>query len=90
MGRKNWTDKQKLQIVLEGLKGNRGIGELCNDYEISQSQYYQWRDRLLNASESIFSGNADKQRNRHEKKVNKLNQVIGELTVALKKTEELL
>jgi transposase-like protein len=32
--------------VLEGLKG-RPIGELCAEHEISQAQYYQWRDQFL-------------------------------------------
>ena len=38
--------EQKPLIVREGLKG-RPIGEFCAEHEISQAQYYQWRDQFL-------------------------------------------
>ena len=44
--RRRWKPEQKALIVLEGLKG-RPIGELCAEHEISQAQYYQWRDQFL-------------------------------------------
>jgi hypothetical protein len=46
MKRRQWKPEQKALIVLEGLKG-RPIGELCAEHEISQAQYYQWRDQFL-------------------------------------------
>jgi transposase-like protein len=42
MKRRKWKPEQKALIVLEGLRG-RPIGE----HEISQTQYYQWRDQFL-------------------------------------------
>ena len=47
MKRRNWTPQQKLEIVLEGLKENCTLAELCNRYQITRTQYYQWKDRLL-------------------------------------------
>ena len=47
MKRRQWTPKEKLAIVLQGLKGEISVAELCNQHQISQSQYYKWRDRLL-------------------------------------------
>jgi len=53
MKRRKWKPGQKALIVLEGLKG-RPIGELCAEHEISQAQYYQWRDQLLaNAAKAL-------------------------------------
>jgi transposase-like protein len=46
MKRRKWKPEQKALIVLEGLKG-RPISELCAEHEISQAQYYQWRDLFL-------------------------------------------
>jgi transposase-like protein len=43
MKRRKWKPEQKALIVLERLKG-RPIGELCAEHEISQAQYYQWRE----------------------------------------------
>jgi transposase-like protein len=56
MKRRRWKPEQKALVVLEGLKG-RPIGELCAEHEISQGQYYQWRDQFLaNARESVRVG----------------------------------
>ena len=48
------TSKQKFQIVLEGMKGTVPLAELCGKYEIHQTQYYKWRDQLLNKGEKAF------------------------------------
>ncbi len=45
--KKQWTGREKLAIVLEGLKGEYRIRELCNEHGISQGMYYKWRDQLL-------------------------------------------
>jgi|Deesub1362A_J573_1020465.scaffolds.fasta_scaffold10759_1 transposase-like protein len=41
--RKRWTVKAKMDIVLEGLKGQETIAELCRRTGISQSMYYEWK-----------------------------------------------
>lgn len=90
MKTRKWTSGQKLQIVLEGLKGQLRIGELCNKHEISQGQYYKWRDQILSSAETIFTGKIDKEKERLKRENTKLKTVIGDLTVELKKTEEQL
>lgn len=90
MKKRNWTNQQKMQIVLEGIKGNLSVAELCNKYELSQSQYYKWRNLLLEGADRVFVPDPDKEKERMRKKIDRLNQHIGELTVELKKTEELL
>lgn len=90
MQRRKWTNQQKLQIVLEGNRGDISISELCTKYEISQGQYYKWRDLLLGSADQIFVPDPDKEKARMARKITRLNQVIGELTVEIKKTEELL
>ena len=90
MKKRKWTNQQKMQIVLEGIKGEISVAEICNKYEIGQSQYYKWRDALLQGADKIFVPDPEKEKERMRKKIDKLNQTIGELTVELKKTEELL
>ncbi len=90
MKKRNWTNQQKMQIVIEGIKGNISVAELCNKYELSQSQYYKWRDLVFEGADRVFVPDPYKEKERMRKKINKLNQHIGELTVELKKTEERL
>ena len=88
MKRRKWDSQTKAKIVLEGLSG-RSISELCSEYEISQNQYYLWRDKFLKDSHKAFENHE----NGHEvvrlqKKAAKLERIIGCLTVELKKTED--
>ena len=87
MKRRQWTLQQKLQIVLEGLKNQSKVSELCGRYEISQVQYYKWRDQLLKNGTKAFENDPEKEKERLEKKVRKLTGLVGHLTLELKKTE---
>ena len=88
MKNRQWSSQKKLQIVLEGLQGKLSISELCNQYEIHQSLYYKWRDKVLASSPMIFENEPDKKVERLESKVKQLTQLVGELTIELKKTEK--
>ena len=87
MSRKKWTAQEKFEIVMSGLKG-RKIAEICNEYGISQGQYYKWRDVLLNDGTKLFErGGVDKEKERLEKQNRKLKETIGDLTLELKKND---
>ena len=58
MKRKKWKSKEKLEIVLEGLKNQCSVAELCNRYGIKQSMYYKWRDQLGLSQNAILSKSA--------------------------------
>jgi transposase-like protein len=88
MQRRKWSSKDKMMIVLEGLKGKVPLGELCAKFQISQSQFYKWRDQLLANGPKVFDyGGVDKATERLERENQKLKRIIGELTVELKKSE---
>lgn len=88
MHKRQWTSKQKTQIVLEGLSGQIDITKLCQKYQISQTQYYKWRDQFLQNSHQTFEIKKQTQKEQHlEAKVVKLTKIIGDLTIELKKSE---
>lgn len=87
MKRRRWDTKTKTKIVLEGLSG-RPVSEICNEYEIHQNQYYSWRDKFLSGAHRAFESQKDGgEVNRLRKMNQELKQIIGSLTVELKKTE---
>jgi transposase-like protein len=88
MKKRAWSSKQKSQIVLEGLSGKIDITKLCQKYQISQTQYYKWRDLFLqNCHESFeVKKNTDKEQ-RLEAQIDKLRHIIGDLTIELKKSD---
>ena len=44
---RQFTVEQKSEIVLAGLRGDRSVRDVCRAYEISETLYYSWRDKLL-------------------------------------------
>ena len=88
MKRRRWDSSMKAKIVLEGLSG-KAVSELCNEYQISQNQYYQWRDKfLLEAHRAFEVKEKAGEVARLKSKTQKLEQIIGALTVELKKSED--
>ena len=88
MKRRRWDSKTKTKIVLEGLSG-RPVPEICNEYGIHQNQFYIWRDKFLSEAHKAFDSKKDvSQLDRLRKKNQELTQIIGSLTVELKKTED--
>jgi transposase-like protein len=90
MHRRKWSPKTKAMIVLEGLKG-KPVAELCNEHQISQAQYYQWRDQFLAHAAQAFEVHERSQREARLVRENvRLKALVGELTLELKKSDELL
>ena len=88
MKKRQWTSKMKAKIVLEGLSG-KPVSELCTQHQISQTQYYQWRDKFLAEAYRAFETKEHGGEVTQLKvKTAKLQQIIGALTVELKKTED--
>jgi transposase-like protein len=88
MKNRKWDAKTKALIVMEGIKG-KPVSEICNEHELSQSQYYRWRDEFIANIHQVF-GSTDKHDEKLIRENKRLKQIIGDLTVELKKTEELL
>ena len=88
MKRRQWDSKAKTKIVLEGLSG-RSVSEICSEYEIGQTQYYRWRDKFLSEAHRAFDSEKDgTEVQRLKKKAVRYQQIIGALTVELKKSED--
>jgi transposase-like protein len=89
MKQRKWDPKAKAKIILEGVKG-KPVAEICNEYQICQSQYYQWRDQFLSNLDKVFDAPQKASREtRLEFEIQKLRALVGELTLELKKTDEL-
>ena len=92
MKTRQFTPEEKLNIVLESLRGERTISEICREHGITQSLYYQWRDKFLNGAKSGLT-HARKKNNSQQVEIQQLKQIIAELTVEnqiLKKTQKLM
>lgn len=76
-------------LVLEGLKG-KPVAELCNEHQISQAQYDQWRDQFLAHAAKAFEVHEQSQREARLMQENaRLKTLVGELTLERKKSDEM-
>ncbi len=55
MPRRKWDPQIKAAtVVLQGMKG-RSIADICTEHQISQAQYYQWREQFMKKMPELFS-----------------------------------
>lgn len=88
MKQRKWDSKTKAKIVLEGLRG-KPVAQICNEHQIFQSQYYQWRDQFLANIDQAFNTLKKEKKEAHlEQENRRLKAMIGDLTIELKKSEE--
>ena len=54
--RRRYFAEEKIRIVLEGLRGEESIAELCRREGISQNLYYRWSKEFLEAGKKRLAG----------------------------------
>jgi transposase len=78
------TAKQKLEIVLAGLRGERSVKDVCRDHEIAETLYYGWREKLLEGGRAALAGRDERQGERElRRKVAELERALGRKTCEL-------
>ncbi len=61
--RRKHTSEFKFETVLEGLRGEKTVAQLCRERDITESLYYKWRDTFLAQAPGVFT---DQRRQREE------------------------
>ena len=54
--RRHYSAEEKIRIVLEGLRGEDSIAELCRREGINSNIYYRWSKEFLEAGKKRLSG----------------------------------
>src|ERR1700736_3046927 len=93
--RMQYSAEEKIRIVLEGLRGEDSIAELCRREGIAQNLYYRWSKDFLEAGKKRLSGDTARAATSDEVKdlrreATALKEVVADLTLEnrlLKKRE---
>ena len=83
MKARKYTADEKMAIVVEMLKGQKSIAQLCKEHGIRDNLAYRWRDEAL---ESMKDGFTDKRKHRHqtpEAEKERLLKIIGQQAVII-------
>src|SRR3954452_18424788 len=54
--RKQYSAEEKIRIVLDGLRGEHSVAELCRREGIAESLYYTWSKEFLEAGKRRLAG----------------------------------
>lgn len=84
--RRHWSAEDKIRIVLEGLRGEDSISELCRREGIAASQYYSWSKEFLEAGKRRLAGDTARAATSDEVKdlrreATALKEVVADLTL---------
>lgn len=59
--RRRYSSEEKIRIVLEGVKGEESIAELCRREGISPNLYYTWSKEFLEAGKRRLQGDTKRE-----------------------------
>ncbi len=82
--RRKHNAEEKIRIVLEGLRGEESIAELCRREGINPNLYYKWSKEFLEAGKARLQGDTKRQATSDEvdglrQENEQLKQVVAEL-----------
>jgi transposase len=84
--RRQYSAEEKIRIVVEGLRGDVTIAELCRREGIADSLYYSWSKEFMEAGKARLSGNTKRQASSNEvtdlrQENEQLKQLVAELAL---------
>jgi transposase len=87
--RKQYSAEEKIRIVLDGLRGEESIAELCRREGIAQSIYYKWSKEFLEAGKRRLAGDTARAASSGEvqslrREERDLKEVVAEQTLELR------
>src|SRR5882757_3961808 len=77
--RKQYSAEEKIRIVLDGLRGEQSIAELCRREGIAESLYYTWSKEFLEAGKRRLAG--DTERSATTPEVTELRREVHDMKV---------
>jgi transposase len=84
--RRKFSTDEKIRIVLEGLKGEASIVEICRREGIVPNLYYRWSKDFLEAGKKRLKGDTEREANTSEvvqlrQENEHLKQLVAELSL---------
>ena len=84
--RRHFSAEDKIRIVLDGLRGEDSIAELCQKEGIAQSLYYTWSKEFMEAGKRRLAGDTARAASTDEVKnlrreASALKECVADLTL---------
>ena len=87
--RRHFSAEEKIRIVLDGLRGEHSIAELCRREGIAEGLYYSWSKEFLEAGKRRLAGDTARAATSDEVKdlrrqAQELKEVVAEQALELR------
>jgi transposase len=87
--RKHYSAEEKIRIVLDGLRGEHSIAELCRREGIAEGLYYSWSKEFLEAGKRRLAGDTARAATSSEvtdlrREARQLKEVVAEQALELR------
>ena len=84
--RKKYSAEEKIRIVLEGLRGEESIAELCRKEGLNPNVYYRWSKEFMEAGKKRLAGDTVREASSDEVKelraeTSLLKETLGEVVM---------
>lgn len=91
--RKSYSSEDKIRIIIEGMRGEVSVAELCRQEGISQANYYKWSKDFMEAGKKRLNGDTMREANSSEvlslKNENQeLKEFVAELSLENRKIKK--
>jgi len=82
--RRIYSSEEKIRIIIDGIRGETTIAELCRKEGISQGIYYKWSKDFMDAGKRRLTGDTMREANTSEvKELKDENRSLKELVAEL-------
>ena len=80
---RQYSAEFKLETVLEGLRGEKSVAQICRERAIRDSLYYKWRDAFKERAPGIFASQEQQEQavSELEARVAELERMVGKLAL---------
>ena len=79
--RRTYSAEFKLDTVMEGVRGEKSIAQICRERGIKDSLYYKWRDLFLERATEIFESQRNTAQQEKDGQIAELERMIGKLAM---------
>jgi transposase-like protein len=78
-----WTAKRKVELLLQLIRGEKKLVDVCREHDLKQSEVETWMDTFVKGGERSLKARAEDEQAVHEAEMRELRAKIGELVLEL-------
>ena len=84
--RRIFTAEQKITIVMEAIRAETSVAELCRKYSIHEAQFYKWNKEFIEAGKKRLAGDVTREATGDDVKAlidenRKLKEIVADLVL---------